>query len=404
MRKQIITHVWLIAVLLCWQMSALAQVETETKEGLRKTTFTTDRGEVSVYLPNMLKKGDRISGTVMAEPAGKNDRQWEKNKAALKGYVMEVQEAPDNTATIDKDFFNWIIPTAISGGVLHFVLKDEKGKTVAIEEMSVAEQGPAALLSDKLTIPRAIVEGSLVPSRSHVYDGDLMNTRIKVGDRPAFILAESPREAFFVCPEDILGPLTVLVVEGNEVQKATTNVLSIDMMADKTTFSRGEKSEITIVVKGLDGMSVPVPLNVVNESPGIVSLSGGDDQTITIYPGQVDELGIYQHAFTVYARHNGAYEIYADITMNPPLGDISMCPIIPEELLVPPPTPEGYVYVGREVVVGYAYVEELSTVPLDRENEPDDIVFINSRTETVEGNIVCEYMVSHVFAKRSVNE
>lgn len=404
MRKQNLTYVWLITALFCWQMSLLAQVETETRQGLRKTTFTTERGEVSVYLPNTLKKGDRISGTVMAEPAGKSDRQWEKNKAILNGFVVEVEEAPENKAALTKDFFQWTIPVALTGGVIHYVLKDEKGKTLAIEKMEIAEVDEVILTSDKLAVPPAIVEGALVPARSQIFDGDLMNTRIKTGDRPAFILAESPREAFFVCPEDAIGPQTVMVIEENEVQRTETNVLAIDMTADKINLMRGERSEVTIVVRGLEGISVPVPLNVTNETPEVVSMSGGDEQIIMIQPGQVDKDGMFTHKLMALARQSGAYSIYADIIMNLPVGDISLCPIIPEELLVAPPTPEGYVYVGREVVVGYTYVEELSTVPLDRENQADDVVFVNSKTEVVEGDVVCEYIVSHVFAKKPINE
>jgi hypothetical protein len=401
MRKQILTYAWLIIALLCWQMSAVAQVETETKQGLRRTTFTTDRGEVSVYLPNMLRKGDRISGTVMAEPSGKNDRQWEKNKTALHGYVVEIEEAPENEAAVDKDFFKWTIPATITGGIIHYVLKDENGKTVATEEMEVAEVLDVLPSGEELAVPPAIVPGSLVPARSHIFDGDLMNTWIKTGDRPAFILAESPREAFFVCPEDVIGPQTIMVVEGNEIQKAETNVVAIDMTADRTNLVRGESTEVTVFISGLEGIEVPIPVNVVNESPNTVLLSGGNEQVIYIAPAQVSEEGIYTETLKVFARHSGPFSIYADIALNLPVADVNSCPIIPDELLDPPPTPDGYVYVGREVVVGYTYVEELSTVPLDREPQEDDMLVVHSLTERI-GGVECDYIVVHVFAKKKI--
>jgi hypothetical protein len=400
MRKQILTYAWLILALLCWQLSVVAQVETETKQGLRRTTFTTDRGEVSIYLPNMLKKGDRISGTVMAEPSGKNDRQWEKNKAVLSGYVIEMEEAPENDAAVKQDFFKWTIPATITGGIIHYALKDEKGQTVAVEEMEIAETMDVVPSSEQLVVPPAVMEGSLIPARSNIFDGDLMNTRIKTGDRSAFILAESTREAFFVCPEDVIGPQTIMVIEGNEVQKAETHVVAIDMTAERTELMRGESTEVTISISGLEGIEVPIPVNVVNESPNTVMLAGGNEQVIYITPNQVSEAGIFTETVNVMARNSGPFSIYADIALNVPAADVNACPAIPDELLTPPSTPEGYVYVGREVVINYAYVEELSTVPLDREHQKEDLVFVSSRTE-VKAGVSCDYIVVHVFAKNT---
>lgn len=407
MRKLNIQYIWLIAALLACQLSLMGQVSSQTRQGLRKTTFTTEQGEISVYLPGILKKGEQISGTVMAEPTGRNDRQWEKNKTALNGYVIEIQEAPENAAAVKNDFFKWTIPTVLTGDILHYVLKDEKGNTVALEEITVAETSDFSISSEKLTLPPAVMEGTLVHARSPIFDGDLMNTRIKTGNRPAFILAESSREAFFVCPEDLIGPQTVMVVEGNEVQRQETNIVDIEMNAEKTTLMRGESSKVTIVVKGLNGITVPIPVNVVNERSDIVDLSGGDEQIITILPGKVDEEGIYTHTLTVHARNSGPYVIYADISMDPvqtgPTPEMEKCPVIPEEMLVPPPTPEGYEYIGVEVVINQVYQERLSTVPLERAQKADDLVFVNSKTEVLDNRVVCDFIVTHLFEKKNPN-
>jgi hypothetical protein len=148
-------------------------------------------------------------------------------------------------------------------------------------------------------------------------------------------------------------------------------------------------------------MEVPIPVNVVNESPNTVLLSGGNEQVIYIAPAQVSEEGIYTETLKVFARHSGPFSIYADIALNLPVADVNSCPIIPDELLDPPPTPDGYVYVGREVVVGYTYVEELSTVPLDREPQEDDMLVVHSLTERI-GGVECDYIVVHVFAKKKI--
>src|ERR1700674_3454685 len=64
---------------------------TQTREGgLVNTTFTTPSAKITVTLPDDIAAGDTISGTVVAEPAGKNDAEKQHNAAELTGYVIEV--------------------------------------------------------------------------------------------------------------------------------------------------------------------------------------------------------------------------------------------------------------------------------------------------------------------------
>lgn len=74
--------------------------------------------------------------------------------------------------------------------------------------------------------------------------------------------------------------------------------------------------------------------------------------------------------------------------------------VVPPEALVPPPAPEGYEYVGREVVVNFAYETSLSTVPLDRPHHKDDLIFLKSNTIVKDHVTVCDWIVTHVFQKK----
>lgn len=69
--------------------------------------------------------------------------------------------------------------------------------------------------------------------------------------------------------------------------------------------------------------------------------------------------------------------------------------VVPEALLAPPPTPDGYRYVGRTVVVNMQTVE--TTVPLGRRDSRTDHTAIRSHTIVRDGVTVCDILVGHTF-------
>ncbi|MBN1936478.1 MAG: hypothetical protein JW934_17580 [Anaerolineae bacterium] len=66
--------------------------------------------------------------------------------------------------------------------------------------------------------------------------------------------------------------------------------------------------------------------------------------------------------------------------------------------LTPPPAPDGYVYIGVDVVINKVYEASLSTTPLTRQGTPDDLVYISSKTDVQDGATTCDIIVAHVFA------
>jgi hypothetical protein len=74
--------------------------------------------------------------------------------------------------------------------------------------------------------------------------------------------------------------------KGKTVKGQFRNV-GITLSAPKLDLMKGEKTTLTVKVFGLAGIKVPVPLVVKNESPTVISMSGGTLQKITIVPSQV---------------------------------------------------------------------------------------------------------------------
>jgi hypothetical protein len=63
-----------------------------------------------------------------------------------------------------------------------------------------------------------------------------------------------------------------------------------------------------------------------------------------------------------------------------------------------PPAPEGYVYVGRDVVINGVLSEEYSDLPLERPESPQEISQITSQTTVKDATVIRDVVVRHVFA------
>lgn len=93
---------WLALALVCLTIPFLAieaathpqggaaNANIKTAGGLTVVTFTVNPGTIKVYLPDDMRAGDTISGTVIAEPNGQTPEERAKNKAGLQDYVVAI--------------------------------------------------------------------------------------------------------------------------------------------------------------------------------------------------------------------------------------------------------------------------------------------------------------------------
>jgi hypothetical protein len=88
--------------------------------------------------------------------------------------------------------------------------------------------------------------------------------------------------------------------------------------------------------------------------------------------------------------------VFAPLIENPPAFHDSFDPNA--FTLAPPETPAGYVYVGRNVVVDSVLQEDLTTIPLDRDPQSTDMVFIQSETSVLNKTTEHDINIQHVFA------
>ncbi|NQU84379.1 MAG: hypothetical protein HQ541_01340 [Mariniphaga sp.] len=293
-----------------------SNVTSDSKNGLRTTKFKSEKGEIKIYLPSNLYAGDVISGTVISEPEGKNEKQIKKNSNILNGFTFGFA---GKKTPVKKGKEKWTLPKAMETEILPLELTNPKGKTQGKTNIPANEKVRPITLANRLSevdfyIPSYIVAGEPNMVRGS-FDGDFANSLLKINNQSIPILAESPRGIFFDPPPNLTGPVELEISENNFRQESTINILELELGADKLDLKKGEQATIFIKVVGLEGLEENVPLEIENLSSNI-SISGGNHQQHIINPLTDADNGIYSHNVAVTALINGDFAV--GVTIQPP--------------------------------------------------------------------------------------
>lgn len=285
--------------------AASGSATTDTARGLHSTAFRTERGVVEVHLPDDLAAGDTISGTVVARPSGDTPAATRRNSDRLQGYVVELE---DQKAEVGSGVLTWAVPAAVAATTL--VLRDRRGREIARGRVPVAPATPST--STGVTAPPVGQTGRPV-AIDGPFDGRFDDSGVTIGGREARPLAESPRKLVVESPADVVGPTTMVVREGDATFELPFRNVEVGLSAPRTDPGRGERTTVTAVVSGLDGLDTPVSLGLTNESTTVVEMEGGDSQTITIEPGEVGPDGRYVLTREIVGVTVGVFSISAQV-------------------------------------------------------------------------------------------
>lgn len=72
------------------QSTPAQKTDIKTASGITTVTFFLEPGALAVKLPDDIRAGDTISGTVVAEPKGQTPEERAKNQSVLAGLVLEI--------------------------------------------------------------------------------------------------------------------------------------------------------------------------------------------------------------------------------------------------------------------------------------------------------------------------
>ena len=307
-------------------------VQTKTAGGLQVTTFDISYGRVVVNLPNDIMAGDTISGTVVTEPKGNTPEEKTKNKAVLDGVVLDLggTKLPAN-----KPSFTWLPPAPLpSGEPVRYQLRivEILGRQTPYDAMT--NGGAVITPYPKVTQPRVITpDPKITPSfiiphlgqtgRPIVitgpFDGNSSNTKIDSqpptgGDRNGLnILAESPRQVVVNTPPNITGPMQIRVNDNGAETTGNFRNIGVNLSAPKTSLRKGESTTLKIEVSGLQGITEPVPLHLVKG--GVVTMQGGDVQSMTIKPAEVQSNGTFTTTRTITGVQTGVWNATATVVV-----------------------------------------------------------------------------------------
>ncbi|MCP5046689.1 MAG: hypothetical protein GY940_05930 [bacterium] len=325
--KHFLTILWVVVLVFVLQATTIdalgkpfgkkekTNVTIGQEEGLHTATLETPRGKIKVNLPADTAAGDRISGTVIAEPTGKTPKKQQKNLGVLNGYVVEIEEVEDKQIPAGKKWDSWVVPAAI-GTALHLVFKDGKGKEVGRTEVPVSP-GPVETIPGNFELPTIGQAGK--PLRCPgPFDGNLNSTAVRIGGTEAELLAESPRGLVIRPSSDVTGPTEINLQEQGTQLKGKINICAVTLSADKTSLKVGENATLTVTVKGLEGIEEEIPLRLENISTQTIRMSGGNRQTIKIHPRENREDGTFVRELPLLGLRAGSFGIVSSIIS--PLG------------------------------------------------------------------------------------
>lgn len=268
------------------------------------TTFSLPQGQIMVYLPDDIRAGDRISGTVTALPYGKDDIERKKNLAELAKHPLYL---PDSNPAKDQK-----LPVPLNGPA-SFVFHTPESPDVQSFRMELYSPDNKPLLAADITelpayfmelpsyIPATITKKVITNTEPIVVliaGGTSNAPRVRlvnyfsvpsVGRAPEQYelvpICHSPHKAVFTFPPELNGLYKVCVSFEAEqyVFSELINIVDIRASIGKGNLLKGETTTLHIDVLGLEACPYrPVELELRNNTPAVIRLEQGNDQRFPI--------------------------------------------------------------------------------------------------------------------------
>jgi hypothetical protein len=299
-----------------------ANVSTTMRGGLQTVTFDTIQGKVRVNLPDDMMAGDTISGTVSVQPNGQTQPELDKNeedRSLSMELFFDAYKVNVPTDGGSHETFTIKVPAGTgndkAGGQIKLALKDKDGSLIQTTTVPFAPPFGSILTISPPTgfkLPTIAQQGRPVEIPGP-FDGSFENTKVTVGGEEVPILAESPRKAVFQSPMDTTGPAEIVVSEGKTETKGEYRNVKVKLSAPKTNLIKGESTTLKLEISGLQGIKEPLPLHLVKG--GVVTMQGGDVQTMSIKPAEVQDNGTFSTTRTITGEETGVWNATATVVI-----------------------------------------------------------------------------------------
>ncbi len=340
-----------------------AKASVVTANGLHTVTMDTLPGRVIINLPDDMRAGDTISGTVVAEPKGSTEEERKNNTAKLSELKLSLgSKFPKH----QKELMILITPRVIvqdestPGGpnqnqanfstkfpeTFNYTIGVNAARTDT-ETVTITVNSPIWFIRDQATSQRLELPVSpddfRLPSMGQQgrpleifgpFDGDASNTTLMYGPARSTVqdfekntenvsggfglirpLAESPRKCVFEAPSTFTGPIQLFVKDAKTNTTSPYRNVGVNLTSPKTNLIKGEHTTLKVEVSGLEGIKSPVPLTL--ESKGVITMEGGMYQPLMIQPSQVGSDGRYTTTRGITGVRTGGWEGTATVVTQP---------------------------------------------------------------------------------------
>jgi hypothetical protein len=279
-----------------------------SQKGLITVTFNTAYGNIKVYLPDDLRSGDVISGSIITDPTGKNAKQTEKNQNDLAKYLITLN---NETFPVSKERFQFIENSDRKSPGPIELLQPDRIRLAELIIPEAEEKGPA---SGECLSPSHALTGS--PLRIFgPFDGNSSNTNCTIDNNPVVILAESPRQCIISYPADAGGVHTLNVQETNKQSCAKSiSGVRLDVSAGKLNLQKGEKTFIDVAVTGLRNLPDNAKLILSNTTSNIVTMMPSNNVLIILSPDSVGS-GNFNRRFDIQSLKTGSFIVNVDLDL-----------------------------------------------------------------------------------------
>jgi hypothetical protein len=292
-----------------------ASARVETVAGVHAARFETSRGTLRTYFSSDSAPGDAIAGRIVSEPAGVTLQDRNANAAELNGWTVEWQ---GQTTPVSAGHYEWAVPVALRSGAGPLLLRDRDGRAVA-QALIPVDPIPAVAHpvspQDAGALPGDVESGSTVVIRGG-FDGRLSGKTLTFGAADAELLAASPRQLAFRVPTTAVGLVGTRFAANDSVIEKMMRILELRASASTTQLLRDQRATLTVTVRGLNGVTEPVIVSVVNRSTAIVRIDD-IDRPIVIKPSQVRRDGTFVVTRRIVGIQPGPFQIAASVGQLP---------------------------------------------------------------------------------------
>lgn len=288
------------------------------QKGINLKEINLKEGKMKIYLPDDIRSGETISGTVVLEPEGSTEKIKNRNKAALQKYALSYTEANGSVKSLSTHF---TILINQNNATIHV---NDGNKLISNYSIPVQKEDYKI---SSFVFPSHVLTQS--PFRIHgPFDGNTSNTQCRINGTEIEILAESPRQCIMLMPVAESKPHVVSIIEnGKEIQKSIYAV-NMNVSAGRLELQKGEKTYVDVLVSGIQNLPASANLTVTNMTTGVVAMQGGEHQSINISPDNHPN-NTYNKRFDIQSIKTGSFSVTVNLDLPEPekitTGSASLC-------------------------------------------------------------------------------